>query len=356
MKPKIRLIILGHPRSGTGYAAKLAQAYGMDVGHEKLGSQGISSWMWAAKEKKVPWGDGYVPCPEGYVDFPIYIWRDPLTTIESVYFTEGPSLGWRAEQLGVPCWDLDGPDGAAKSILEWYDLAYQNWGDLPSVRLHDLPAFFETLCGNKGKPVGKVNSRPHPSLKNRMREIDEGLERIAKLYDACPDPRETALLWHYQVNPDHHTWATKENLGKAFSLAGIDPKGIAVLDAGCGKGAAARPLLELGVGSVDGFDYSPARVAEADKGWVYSILWVGNIYEPLHSDYDVILCLEVLEHLSEPNKALNNLRAHAPVIGSVPLNHPYKAHLNVYTSAKDVEDKLNVTTLWSDKDRVWFLA
>lgn len=41
------LLITGHPRCGTGYAAGLCRQLGVDVGHEKLGTAGISSWMFA---------------------------------------------------------------------------------------------------------------------------------------------------------------------------------------------------------------------------------------------------------------------------------------------------------------------
>jgi|GEM_PF-3249428 len=49
------LLIVGHPRCGTGYAAALCQQLKLDVGHEKLGKDGISSWMFAVEADENPY-------------------------------------------------------------------------------------------------------------------------------------------------------------------------------------------------------------------------------------------------------------------------------------------------------------
>ncbi|NEV65331.1 glycosyltransferase family 25 protein [Thiorhodococcus minor] len=49
------LLITGHPRCGTGYASALCRQMGLDVGHEKAGRDGISSWMFAVEDKNNPW-------------------------------------------------------------------------------------------------------------------------------------------------------------------------------------------------------------------------------------------------------------------------------------------------------------
>lgn len=49
------LLIAGHPRCGTGYAASLCGQLGLDVGHEKLGRDGISSWMFAVDADENPY-------------------------------------------------------------------------------------------------------------------------------------------------------------------------------------------------------------------------------------------------------------------------------------------------------------
>lgn len=49
------LLVVGHPRCGTGYAADLCAQLGLDVGHEKLGKDGISSWMFAVDADDNPY-------------------------------------------------------------------------------------------------------------------------------------------------------------------------------------------------------------------------------------------------------------------------------------------------------------
>ena len=46
---------VGHPRCGSAYMAHLLTAFGLDVGHERLGAHGISSWMFAADDDPYPY-------------------------------------------------------------------------------------------------------------------------------------------------------------------------------------------------------------------------------------------------------------------------------------------------------------
>ena len=41
------LVISGHPRCGSKFAADICQQMGLDVGHERVGAAGVSSWMFA---------------------------------------------------------------------------------------------------------------------------------------------------------------------------------------------------------------------------------------------------------------------------------------------------------------------
>ena len=49
------LLFVGHPRSGTGFAAELSAQFGLDIGHERDGADGISSWMFAVDADENPW-------------------------------------------------------------------------------------------------------------------------------------------------------------------------------------------------------------------------------------------------------------------------------------------------------------
>lgn len=62
--------------------------------------------------------------------------------------------------------------------------------------------------------------------------------------------------------------------------AHVDPSA-AVLDLGCGTGLLASRLAELGHEAIDGIDYSPEMLTEAEKLGVYRNLWALDLNEPL---------------------------------------------------------------------------
>ena len=70
---------VGHPRTGTGYTAKLLQSWGLDVGHEVMGEHGTVDWSLAAGEKSL-WSGGS-DFREWDWQHIIYCVRDPRESI-----------------------------------------------------------------------------------------------------------------------------------------------------------------------------------------------------------------------------------------------------------------------------------
>ena len=54
-----------------------------------------------------------------------------------------------------------------------------------------------------------------------------------------------------------------------------------VIDLGCGTGLLASRLRDLGHQTIDGIDYSPEMLAEAEKTGAYRSLWSADLNEPL---------------------------------------------------------------------------
>lgn len=82
---KKKLILgLGHPRTGTGYTAKLLQSWGLDVKHEKMGKDGTVDWSLAAG--KSLWQD--VDIKDFDWKHIVYCVRDPKEAIPSIVYTE----------------------------------------------------------------------------------------------------------------------------------------------------------------------------------------------------------------------------------------------------------------------------
>ena len=50
-----KLLITGHPRSATGYMAKIMQAAGLSIGHEAMCRDGLSSWLHIKPVGRVSW-------------------------------------------------------------------------------------------------------------------------------------------------------------------------------------------------------------------------------------------------------------------------------------------------------------
>jgi len=82
--------VVGAPRSGTRYFSLLGRAWGMDLGHECHGEDGIVGWWYAARGAREP--PGFCPVgvpPPHTVEFRhvLLLVRDPLRTIGSIAAT-----------------------------------------------------------------------------------------------------------------------------------------------------------------------------------------------------------------------------------------------------------------------------
>jgi SAM-dependent methyltransferase len=104
-----------------------------------------------------------------------------------------------------------------------------------------------------------------------------------------------------------------------------------VLDAGCAMGFLVEALVERGIEAwgVDVSEYAIGRVHES----VSDRCEVATLVEPLPRSYDLIVCIEVLEHLpaAGAEKAIANLCAATDriVLSSSPHDYREPSHLNV---------------------------
>jgi SAM-dependent methyltransferase len=104
-----------------------------------------------------------------------------------------------------------------------------------------------------------------------------------------------------------------------------------VLDAGCAMGLLVEALRERGV-EADGVDVSTYAIAHAPEP-VKAYCRVASVTEPLPARYDLIVCIEVLEHLSgaDAAAAVANFCRHADdvLFSSTPMHFRDTSHLNV---------------------------
>lgn len=64
---RIPLAVIGNPRGGTGFMAQALKRFGLDIGHEALGVDGISSWLFAVPDTNLPFGEAGYACNSRFV-------------------------------------------------------------------------------------------------------------------------------------------------------------------------------------------------------------------------------------------------------------------------------------------------
>jgi len=129
----------------------------------------------------------------------------------------------------------------------------------------------------------------------------------------------------------------------------LPPGKLRILEVGCGNGQATARLTRLGH-DVVGIDASPSGIAFARKSFPECHFEQASIDDPpqalLEGGYDVVLAIEVLEHLMNP-RALPRLasRALRPG-GTLLLSTPYHGYLKnlVIAVAGKTDDHFN--PLW----------
>ena len=108
-----------------------------------------------------------------------------------------------------------------------------------------------------------------------------------------------------------------------------------VVDVGCGPGFFPRLLMDKGFkGQVSGCDFSAQAISLSSSLIPEGQFFQHDIYSPIPEKYDLIICMETLEHLLHPEDGLKNLIQAAPrLILTVPEGRKdsFRGHLNLWT-------------------------
>jgi hypothetical protein len=123
-----RLRIIGHPRCASGFMATLFSAYGLEIGHEKLLADGISSWMGVVDDLNPPFGDN-ASVGIGF-DHTVAHVRDPRDAIPSIILENGfgTSFHFRRQHILRATGEDIARHGTAAgravaSFLRWHEMA-----------------------------------------------------------------------------------------------------------------------------------------------------------------------------------------------------------------------------------------
>lgn len=157
----MKILIIAPPRSGTGYAAKCLQDIGLDVGHERLGANGISSWLWAVDcVDNAKWGDNYQDIKP---DMTIMLVRNLFDHIASLAFSAYNAFEWMGQYVE---YDKEAPVHiqAAQLSTRWQDLCLARNPD-HVVETERFDIFCKWEFGTIPDPALKhFNSRIHKPL------------------------------------------------------------------------------------------------------------------------------------------------------------------------------------------------
>jgi len=111
-------------------------------------------------------------------------------------------------------------------------------------------------------------------------------------------------------------------------------KNQSILDAGCGRGQLIADLYNTGFKHVYGFDISESGISIAKQSFPYlrNNYFVHNAYDrnlphSMPQQYDVIISMEVIEHLFSPRAYLCNIKNWLSPNGYLILTTPYHGFL-----------------------------
>lgn len=103
------------------------------------------------------------------------------------------------------------------------------------------------------------------------------------------------------------------------------------LDVGCAKGFLVESLRDRGVDAF-GFDVSQYAISHVRED-IRQYCWVGSAADSIKDGYDLIMCIEVCEHVSEAEatQAIREMTSHSDVVlfSSTPADFTEPTHVNV---------------------------
>ncbi|GAA1922897.1 class I SAM-dependent methyltransferase [Nocardioides hwasunensis] len=138
---------------------------------------------------------------------------------------------------------------------------------------------------------------------------------------------------------DNYSWDNDEWRGFFLSLAErvvgiVNPR--TVLDVGCARGLLVQAMVNRHVDAT-GIDISEHAVESAHDD-VRARLRVASATEPLDARYDLVTCIEVLEHMSplDAQAAIDNIAAATDLVlfSSSPVDHDEATHVNTRPTAQ----------------------
>jgi len=205
-----KIIGIGHPRTGTGFTAKLLSILGLDVGHETVGKDGIVAWQLIKQQGPYPYIKNLSERPA--YSYLIYNIRNPFNSLPSIVYTEDtkmPSFEYRQQECNIPL-DKKNPIDNAIISLTYFDRLIKEMNPSLVFRIedqsHKLVRFFEKqdLEINHNSIIKKkVNRRKHPDFEQMINDFGD-------ISNECKDMLQNYCM-NYGYMKDYNLLVEKNN-------------------------------------------------------------------------------------------------------------------------------------------------
>ena len=155
--------------------------------------------------------------------------------------------------------------------------------------------------------------------------LPEEAERFGKLAGDWWDPKGASAMLH-RLNPVRLKYVRDQvdQHWQADECSRTPLAGKSALDVGCGAGLLAEPLARLGA-KVTGIDAAPEVIAVARDhaaGQGLTIDYRAGDVQDLDGQFDLVISMEVIEHVADPGAFLNALAARLAPGGLMILSTP----------------------------------
>jgi 2-polyprenyl-6-hydroxyphenyl methylase/3-demethylubiquinone-9 3-methyltransferase len=133
--------------------------------------------------------------------------------------------------------------------------------------------------------------------------VPEEVEQFGRLAADWWDPHGSSAMLH-RLNPVRLKYI-RDQIDRQWQFDECSRRpleGMTALDVGCGAGLLAEPLARLGA-EVTGIDASPEVIEVAREHAAAMMLEIGyhaGDVEALEGQFDLITCMEVIEHVADP--------------------------------------------------------
>lgn len=122
------IIITGCGRSGTTFSSKVLRRMGLEIGHERLRKNGVSSWYLTSKRKKVQLGPSLYDL-RSFNKIIIHQVREPLASISSMLSTGSPSWRFLSNEIPISL-EKDSKTLRAMKYYYYWNLQTENIADV----------------------------------------------------------------------------------------------------------------------------------------------------------------------------------------------------------------------------------